>query len=136
MSESLPSWGGCLSYWEHFINHFNIGSAGERHASCSTVRMKPKTATSASRAKGSAKPAKRSPSYSGAVRGPESSKASESGTELPHERDETTDPRAKDPKDPAVEQAYRDVESGQADTDLRGTATGIFKRAPKAPRSR
>ena len=94
--------------------------------------MKPPATVNATRAKGSAKPAKRSPSYPGAVRGPESSKASERGTELPHERDETTGARAKDPQDPAIEQAYRDVKSGQADTDLRGTSTAIFKRAPTA----
>lgn len=118
------------------MDHFNLRCTDPRHASCIACRMKPKTTPDSSRAKGAAKPAKRSPSYPGVVRGPVASKGSGRGTELPHERDETTGPDEKDPKDPAVVQAYRDIKSGQADTDLRGTATGIFKRSPKTTRSR
>jgi hypothetical protein len=78
---------------------------------------------------------KRSPSYPGAVRGPVDSKASEKDTELPHERDETTGPGEGTSPDPAPKQAYKDLESGQADTDLRGTARQVFKRSPKAGRT-
>lgn len=42
------------------------------------------------------------------------------GTPLPHERDEAV--RREPPRtDPLIEQARRDLESGQVDTDLRAT---------------
>ncbi len=40
--------------------------------------------------------------------------------ELPHERDEGLKATASEP-DPVIEQAGRDLDSGQVDTDLRGT---------------
>lgn len=39
---------------------------------------------------------------------------------LPHERDQSTDATAPEP-DPVIEQASRDLEAGQVDTDLRQT---------------
>jgi hypothetical protein len=39
---------------------------------------------------------------------------------LPHERDESSDSQGGGPR-PVMEQARRDIESGQQDTDLRGT---------------
>lgn len=43
---------------------------------------------------------------------------------LPHERDETTgaDATARRPPDPMMEQARKDIESGQVDTDMRNPA--------------
>ena len=38
---------------------------------------------------------------------------------LPHERDQSTDGTAQAPR-PIIEQARRDIESGQQDTDRRG----------------
>ena len=73
-----------------------------------------------------------SPSYPGVVRGPVDGKPSERDTELPHERDETTGPEEGTTPDPAAKQAYKDLEAGQADTDLRGTARQVYKRSPKA----
>lgn len=75
---------------------------------------------------------KRPPSYPGVVRGPVEGKASERDTELPHERDETTGPGEGTSPDPSTKQAYKDLEAGQTDTDLRGTARQVFKRSPKA----
>ncbi len=69
------------------------------------------------------------PSHPGVVKGPLASEGSDRGTELPHERDENPGSRRRDEQDPNVEQAYRDVKSGQSDTDLRGTATKVFERA-------
>jgi hypothetical protein len=77
---------------------------------------------------------KPSPSKPGAVRGPVDGKASEHGTELPHERDESTRPGRNSRPDPAMRQAHQDLESGQADTDLRSTARQVFRRSPKASR--
>jgi hypothetical protein len=98
--------------------------------------MKPKAPSNPRRTGSQAKPRRVSPSYPGVVRGPAASKVSERGTELPHERDETTGPRGRNRRDPVVEQAYRDVKSGQLNTDLRETSTRVFKRASKAPRAR
>ena len=44
--------------------------------------------------------------------------ATQPGLPLPHERDESIDTAPAAP-DPAIEQARRDIESGQVDTDLR-----------------
>ena len=62
------------------------------------------------------------------------SRASESGDAakppalpLPHERDQTTR-RKEHPADPVIDQAKRDVDSGQQDTDQRGRAGEIFHR--------
>src|SRR5688500_5433924 len=63
--------------------------------------------------------------------GPTSTEISHKGAAMPHERDELAE-RPSGPPDPDIAQAYRDIESGQADTDLRGTATGHFKRSAKA----
>jgi hypothetical protein len=98
--------------------------------------MKPKSCSNSKPAGTQAKPRGVSPSYPGVVRGPTASKVSERGTELPHERDETTGPRRRNRRDPVVEQAYRDVKNGQLDTDLRETSTRVFKRAAKASRAR
>ena len=46
---------------------------------------------------------------------------------LPHERDESTRRKAH-PAEPVIQQAQRDVEQGQQDTDLRGSAAEIFDR--------
>ena len=46
---------------------------------------------------------------------------------LPHERDETTRRKAH-PAEPVIDQARRDLEEGQQDTDLRGSAAEIFDR--------
>lgn len=40
---------------------------------------------------------------------------------LPHEHDESADSQDQHSRRPDIEQAYEDVESGQEDTDLRGT---------------
>ncbi len=53
--------------------------------------------------------------------GPVSREVSEERAHMPHERDERVEPPHKAP-DTDIEQALRDVESGQTDTDLRGTA--------------
>ncbi len=87
--------------------------------------MKPKAPTS------KAKPVRKSPSYPGAVRGPAASAKSDRGTELPHERDETTGPRRGGRANPEIRQAQRDVASGKVDTDLRGTALRTYQRASK-----
>ena len=98
--------------------------------------MNPKTARPSPRSPARAKPAPGSPSYPGAVRGPSANAKSERGTELPHERDETTGPDRKEPPDAVVEQAYKDVKSGKTDTDLRSNALATYKRSPrKGPRS-
>lgn len=87
--------------------------------------MKPKVPTS------KAKPVRKSPEYPGVVRGPASSAKSQRGTELPHERDETTGPQRGTRAHPEIRQAHRDLASGKVDTDLRGTAVGTFKRATR-----
>jgi hypothetical protein len=43
------------------------------------------------------------------------------GLPMPHERDESNDDPAAHPRQPVIEQARRDLESGQVDTDLRTT---------------
>ncbi|MBK1711322.1 hypothetical protein [Rubrivivax gelatinosus] len=44
-----------------------------------------------------------------------------SGLPLPHERDEAPDAPGGKPR-PVIEQARRDIESGQVDTDMRSSA--------------
>jgi hypothetical protein len=66
-------------------------------------------------------------------RGPVSREKSHARSKLPHERDEVAE-RAKKSPDPDIEQAYKDLESGKADTDLRGAAGRNFERAPTRPR--
>lgn len=61
-------------------------------------------------------------------RGPVSRKKSQRGTRLPHERDELAESKPRT-ADEDIVQAHKDLESGQVDTDLRGTATGVFKRS-------
>jgi hypothetical protein len=46
---------------------------------------------------------------------------------LPHERDETTRRKAH-PAEPVIDQARRDLEEGQQDTDLRDQAAEVFDR--------
>jgi hypothetical protein len=46
---------------------------------------------------------------------------------LPHERDETTRRKAH-PAEPVIDQARRDIEDGQQDTDQRGRAAELFDR--------
>ena len=46
---------------------------------------------------------------------------------LPHERDQSTRSKGH-PAAEVIEQAEKDVEEGQQDTDLRGTAAAVFHR--------
>lgn len=46
---------------------------------------------------------------------------------LPHERDQSTR-RKGHPAAEVIEQAEQDIEEGQQDTDLRGTAAAVFHR--------
>jgi hypothetical protein len=47
---------------------------------------------------------------------------------MPHERDERAEPPSRG-SDPDIMQAYKDLKSGQADTDLRATASRNFSRS-------
>lgn len=53
--------------------------------------------------------------------GPTSSAPSDAGTPLPHERDQSIGQVGTAPQ-PLIEQAHRDLQAGQVDTDLRATA--------------
>lgn len=48
---------------------------------------------------------------------------------LPHEHDESPDSQQSPPRD-VIEQAYEDVQSGQEDTDLRGSRGKRQKTVP------
>lgn len=65
-------------------------------------------------------------------RGPISQEGTEPGTLMPHERDEVAE-AGEDGPDEDAKQAFDDVQSGQVDTDLRGTARNVFKRSPAKP---
>jgi hypothetical protein len=67
------------------------------------------------------------------ARGPAGGELSHKNAALPHERDELAQERG-GPPDKDIEQALKDVEAGQVDTDLRGTATRQFKRKTATPR--
>jgi hypothetical protein len=84
------------------------------------------------RAKSSAakRPARRKSGVDPLSRGPVDRVPSESGTRLPHERDEMP-ARASGSPDSDTRQAYKDIEAGQMDTDLRGKAVRIFEKAGK-----
>jgi hypothetical protein len=62
------------------------------------------------------------------ARGPVSREVSHRPAPMPHERDERAETPAGKP-DPDIKQAYKDIEAGQKDTDLRGTASGNFARS-------
>lgn len=55
-----------------------------------------------------------------APRGPTSSAPSDAGTPLPHERDQSIGQAGTAPQ-PVIEQAHRDLQAGQVDTDMRAT---------------
>ncbi|GAA4020880.1 hypothetical protein [Actimicrobium antarcticum] len=49
---------------------------------------------------------------------------------LPHEHDESADSQSSPPRE-VMQQAARDIESGQVDTDLRNGAGGVDNVVPK-----
>jgi hypothetical protein len=60
----------------------------------------------------------------------------DAGKRLPFERDETGDVRERgEPGEPVIEQARRDIEGGQQDTDRRADATSNFNRRSRKPRA-
>jgi hypothetical protein len=77
------------------------------------------------------KPAK--PEAKPAVRGKTHVAGAEAPYQLPHERDESTN--LPGPKRPVIEQAERDLASGQVDTDNYTRARGVTKRS-LTPRKR